>query len=99
MANRERVKGEIHTPLEPDGSRVLPHAFILLLVRSGTWMPNREKTSRRDGVMMLHSTPCPQEKERFICSHKGVVHRDYKDLASVFELRRVDIARDVVLRT
>lgn len=32
------------------------------------------------------------------CLHEWIVHRDDEDLARVLELRRVDIAGDVVLR-
>ncbi len=29
--------------------------------------------------------------------HKRVIHRDNKDLAGIFQLRRIDVAWDVVL--
>lgn len=31
------------------------------------------------------------------CLHKGIIHGDHKDFASIFEFRRVDIAGDVIL--
>jgi hypothetical protein len=43
-------------------------------------------------------SPRASGKRRSRCSHERIVDRDYEDLAGVFELRRVDIARDMFFR-
>jgi hypothetical protein len=117
------------TPLEPVGSSIFPHAFMLLVVRSETYkhcFRRNHPVKTCTAVVLVqvslqsdcarveaHTTALASEtlsmsytfaaislmkgnRSRHI--HKWVVDRDNKDLAGIFELGRVDISRNVVLR-
>ena len=71
-----------HTLVFEVGSRVAPQAFILVTCLVTVKVGLQQ--SSQDGGM------------RPVDIHKGIVDRYHKDLASILELLRVHVPRDVV---